>query len=143
MKRLILVVLSILFMCSFAYSQETPLERDISQMLNPYEINHEKTIDVPETMSIKYINEWIETDKVKLSGTVTVHLQYDVIELYIDYYVFNRTAEYTRVIPLELVKGAMPNTFTFEIEYPLDLNFYEAEIFVIDFLNSKKPNMHI
>jgi hypothetical protein len=142
-KKIILVLLAILFICPVVYSQDIPFERDISEMLIPYEINHEKTIDVPDAMKITYVNVWIEQDKAKISGTVTVNLEYDIIELFIDYYVFNKKGDYLRAMPLELVKGAMPNTFTFEQEYPLDLTMYEAEIFIIDFMNQKKPNMHI
>ena len=102
--------------------------------LNPYEVGVEKDIDA-DVIKVEYKNVSVSKKVVKIVGLVTVPVKYKVISLTIDYYItdVNRTQSY--VVILDLVKGAIPNTFTFEKHYPLDLSKYEFELLIIEFMN--------
>jgi len=141
LKRLIVTILISLLTITSIYAQD--ITRDKDYVLNPYEIGVDKNLDAHDLMKIEYKNTAISSDQVKLTGKVIIPVKYKVNELYIDYYIMDRTQEYTRVIPIELTKSAVPNTYTFEISYPLDLTKYEFELFVIEFYNELRDTQNI
>lgn len=122
-----------MFAISAAYAQD--INRDKEYLLNPYEIGIEKELKVPDMLAIKYKNVWKSNTEVIISGSVIIPPKYKIIDLTIDYYIFDMNQKATRVVMLELEKGAMPNSFIFNITYPFDLPKYDGELFVIEFDN--------
>lgn len=139
-KRMIVALFISMLVISSVYAE--PI-RAQEYLLNPYEIGIDKELDAPGLMKIEYRNIPVSNSEVKIAGTVTVPLKYDVVDLHIDYYVFDRNKAETRVVLLELKQGAIPNTFTFDSSYPLDLMKYEFELFVIEFINEERDTQSI
>lgn len=123
---------------SYAYAQDLNVNRYSEFPFESYEIGVDKNINVPDLLNIEYKNVFISKGKVKLVGKVIVPLKYNLVELHIEYCIINKTQEYTRIVQVELIKGATPNTFNFDVTYPLDLAKSEFELFVIEIYNEPK-----
>lgn len=95
----------------------------------PYELGVPKKIDIYGGLIIHYKNEYIDSKTAQIFGTVEVDIKYKVEKLEMNYYIIGKDKKTIRVSSLPLVKGAYPNTFSFEHEYPLNLKTYEYEIF--------------
>lgn len=99
------------------------------EYFEPYEIGIPKKIDIYGGLIVHYKNEYINNQTAQLFGTVEVDIKYKIEKLEMNYYIIGKDKKTIRVSNLPLVKGAYPNTFSFEYEYPLDLKTYEYEIF--------------
>jgi hypothetical protein len=95
----------------------------------PYEVGVPKKIDIYGGLIIHYKNEYIDSKTAQIHGTIEVDIKYKIEKLEMNYYIIGKDKKTIRVASLPLMKGAYPNTFSFEHEYPLDLKAYEYEIF--------------
>ena len=118
-------------------------ERDKSYELNPYEIGVDKKVGTTDFLLLKYKNEFITKKETKISGVVEVHPSYIVETLSVDYYLMNENQSATRVIPLLLKKGSIPNTFVFNITYKTNWDIADYELMVIEIVTEEVDTQSI
>jgi hypothetical protein len=130
--------------CVTAYAQDTDQLVVFDGNGMPYDVNVQKKIEVPFAFKILYQNTTTDGKEVTLSGTIEINSQYRIIELAIDYYLFNGKKETVRATSLNLVKSCpSPATYDFEYSYPLDLSNYEYEIFDLTIIAEEVDTQHI
>jgi len=142
-KRVIITLAIFMMVISAAYAQNSNINKHRELPLNPYEIGVDKVVNVPELMDIKYKNVFVSKGKAKLVGEVIVPLKYKIVTLNIEYYIIDRNQEYANIVQLDLIKGVAPNTFNFEVIYPLDLSKSEFELFVVEFWDETKKTQSL
>ena len=133
LKSILILSLIIASTCVCNSQDVIPLDGDY----NTYDINVEKTIEVPDTFTITYITNTLPLNdkEVMLTGTVDVNRKYKIIQLDIEYFVFDGDLKTAMVAGLELKPVAgNPGRFSFDYAYPLDLSRYEYEIFSLIFI---------
>jgi len=135
MFKSLFVALIISLLTLSAYAQED-MSKAKGYELNPYDVGVKREINA-DVIKIEYTNVYISKDEAKIVGTVTVPVKYKVLQLTVDYYITDRSRTQSYVVILDLIKGAIPNTFTFEKHYPLDLTKYDFELLVIEFINEE------
>lgn len=128
-----ILILSLIIACTCVCSAQDfiPLDGDYQE----YTVNVEQTIEVPYTFIITYktITLPLNNKEVMLTGDIEVNRKYKIIELNIDYYIFNGNLKTVRATNLNLVPKS-PGVYSFEYQYPLDLSQYEYEIFSLIFI---------
>lgn len=134
-KMLVVTLIIVLLSTGTVYSQENLGMLSEGYEFNPYEVGVEKEIGDRSLIIIKYKNTPVSSDIISISGTVTIPFNYKILKLTINYYITNYNHSKTYIVTLDLKKGTIPNTFTFEKQYPLDLSSYEYELMVIEFIN--------
>lgn len=134
-KRIAVTLMIVLLSVGFVYAQENLGMLSKGYELNPYEVGVKKEIGDQSLLVIEYINTPVSKDTMSISGTVKIPPNYKVLSLTVDYYITDYEQQQTYVIILDLEKGTVPNTFTFEKHYPFDLTKYEYELMVIEFMN--------
>jgi len=137
MLKQFMIFMVVLLLAISAYAQEDLGMLSNGYELNPYEVGVKKEIGDPSLLMVEYINTPVSTDVMSISGTVTVPPNYEVLGLTVDYYITDYEQAQTYVVLLDLKKGAIPNTFTFEKHYPFDLTKYEYELMVIEFISEE------
>lgn len=138
-KRIMLILIASLLVVSVAHAQR---ERAMEYELNTYEVGVKKEFDA-EIMKVEYTNVPVSNKEVKIVGKVIIPAKYKVLQLTIDYYITDGNQTQSYIVMLDLTKGAIPNTFTFEKQYPLDLSKYEFELLVIEFVNEEVDTQSI
>jgi len=112
------------------------------QTFEPYEIGVPKKLDIYGGLILQYKNAVVSERTVQLMGTVQVDIKYKIEKLEINYHIIGEDRKTVRVSNLDLVKGTHPNTFSFELVYPLDLTKYEYEIFSMVLLIEKDKSVN-
>ena len=142
MKLLKSILILILIMCACVCNAQDviPLDGDYET----YDVGVEKTIEVPYTFKIVYMTKTLPLNNkdVMLCGTIEVNRKYKVVQLEIDYYIFDGNHKSVRATNLNL-QAVSPGVFSFEYQYPLDLNQYEYEIFSLVFIVEEVPTQTI
>ena len=136
-KRIAVALMIVSLLVVSAYAQENLGMLSKGYELNPYEVGVEKEIGDRSLLMIKYTNTPVSADTMSIHGTVTIPPNYKVLSLTVDYYITDYEQTKTYVVILDLEKGDIPNTFTFEKHYPFDLTKYEYELMVIEFVNEE------
>jgi len=130
-----IMVLSILLGVGMLFANDEYFQN--KQTFEPYEIGIPKQIDIYGGLILQYKNEIVSDRTVQMLGSVKIDIKYKIEKLEVNYHIIGADKKTVRVSNLTLMKGAYPNTFEFELVYPLDLNKYEYEIFSMVILIDK------